>query len=124
MPNLTWISKKYFPDLYPRLINSGNCYNWAYIAYQNYNNVKLFTIDDYGGHAFVKIGQKYFDAQNPRGVGHWAFLDLIQEMSRGRIANISPRRQSLDVFLNFWKKYGKHPLVNIKVDNVRNRSYG
>lgn len=125
MPNLTWITKKYFPQLPPRLINSGNCYNWAYIAYMNYNSSSLFTVEDYGGHAFVKIGECYFDAQNARGVWHWSQLDLLQEMYRNNLHKVLPWKQSLNVFLQYWRENGKHPIINAgnDVHNWHNRKY-
>ena len=125
MPNLTWITKKYFPQLSPRLINSGNCYNWAYIAYQSYNNVKLFTIEDFGGHAFVKIGQRYFDSQNPRGVLHWSSLDLLREICRDNVYYLDPWKQPVNVFLQYWRENGKHSIVDIGNDvrNWDNRQY-
>jgi len=125
MPNLTWITKKYFPQTSPRIINSGNCYNWAYVAYRNYNNAELFTVESYGGHAFVKIGRCYFDAQNPGGTEHWMQLDLLQEMCRGNIHKVIPWQQSLDVFLQYWQENGKHSIINVgeNVYNWNNRKY-
>lgn len=113
MPNLSWIAQKHFSNLAPRQINSGNCYNWAYIAYLKYDNVKLLTLNDYGGHAFVKIGRYYYDAQNPFGVLHWSSLDMLRELCRDDIYTINPWRQSPQAFLKYWREYGKHPFIDI-----------
>lgn len=123
MPNLTWITKKYFPQLSPRLINSGNCYNWALIAHQNYNNVKLFTVDDFGGHAFVKIGQNYFDAQDSLGVPHWTWLEMLRDMCRHRVYNILPWKQSLPEFLDYWRRNGKHSIISVSEDVYNRRNW-
>ena len=114
MPNLTWIANKFFPGVKPRQINAGSCYNWALKAYLHYNNVKLFTIEDCGGHAFAKIGRFYYDAQNPQGVLHWSSLDLLREVCRDNIYSIMPWRQSLQVFLQYWRENGRYPVMEIK----------
>lgn len=111
MPNLNWISQKYFPHLTPRLINCGDCYNWAYIAYISYNRVKLFTIDEYGGHAFIKINNKYFDSESPQGIIDWTQLKILRLM--GDIRQMYPRQQALDEFLRYWRVEGKNPLINL-----------
>jgi len=112
MPNLTWITKKYFPQLSPRQINLGNCYNWAYTAYKNYNNARLFTVEEYGGHAFIKIGQKYFDAESPMGEQHWSNLEFF----RGVYSPIIPHKQSLNEFISYWSREGKHPIFGQSYD--------
>lgn len=106
MLNLNWITRKHFDSLIPRSVNAGNCYNWAFIAYSNYINVQLFTIDEFGGHAFIKIGARYYDAQNPIGVAHWSQLSMIWEM--GDYMKMNPREQSLAEFLLYWYDNGKN----------------
>jgi hypothetical protein len=115
MLDLNWITKKYFPDLSPHLINRGNCFNWAYIAYMNYDNTKLYSVDEYGGHAFVKIGNRYFDAENPRGVEHWAHLVSIMDMYD---TYIEPIEQPIREFLSYWYENGKHPIMVLERKNV------
>lgn len=107
MPNLAWITKKYFPQLSPQQINRGDCFNWAYVAYKNYDNVLLFTVEEYGGHAFAKIGNKYFDAESPYGELHWANLVFFRKVQK----QIIPWQQSLNEFLIYWYDNGKHQLV-------------
>jgi len=118
MPNLTWITKKYFPQLSPQQINLGNCYNWALVAYTNYNNSNLFTWADGGGHAFVKIGSKYFDAQSPCGVSHWSSLESFKPLN---ISKICVWRQSLREFMYFWYENGKNPILDVRNTNVCDR---
>lgn len=119
MPNLNWITKKHFSNLSPQQINLGNCYNWALVAYQNYNNVKLYSTDNHGGHAFVKIGQKYFDAESPLGELHWANLNFFRWINNP----VVPRRESLRSFLAYWGKEGKNPIIYVgeNVCNWNNR---
>ena len=83
----------------------------------NYDNVKLYSVDQYGGHAFIKIGRKYFDAQNPRGVGGWNQLTSILEMYV-EPHNLKPIEQSIREFLCYWYDNGKHPIVMLENDNV------
>lgn len=98
------------------------------LAHQNYSNVGLFTIESYGGHAFVKIGQNYFDAQNPLGVPHWTWFEILKEMCpnwKFSIYNITPWRQSLNEFFEYWRFNGKTSIIDIgnNVHNRRNRKH-
>lgn len=114
MPNLNWITSKYFPQHSPRSINSGNCYNWAYIAYQHYNAVSLYTVQDCGGHAFIKIRQKYFDSQNPNGVLHWSSLQSLREICHNNIYYLRPYKHNINAFLRYWAKNGRFSIINIE----------
>lgn len=123
MPNLTWITKKYFPQLSPLQINSGNCYNWAHVAYKNYNSAELFTIEEYGGHAFVKIRSKYFDSESP--IGEQNFMDLkffrraVMRKEYNPRFQALPRKQSFIDFLEYWQINGSSSIINVG-DNGRN----
>lgn len=127
MPNLTWITKKYFPHLSPLQINSGNCYNWAHVAYKNYNSAELFTIEDYGGHAFVKIRRNFFDSESPLGEWNWLNLKFFQRaISRatkvkGYIPGLTslPVKQSFIDFLEYWQNNGCNSIISVG-DNGRN----
>lgn len=118
MPNLSWITKKFFSNLSPQQINLGNCYNWALVAYKNYNNVKLYSTIERGGHAFVKIGNKYFDAQSPLGEVHWTNLKFFYWANNP----IVPHRDTLYDFVAYWGKEGKNPIINVG-EHVRNWNY-
>lgn len=109
MLNLEWISNKYFPSLAPHKINRGHCYNWAFAAYMNYNDVQLFTIDNKYGHAFVRIGNLYYDAENICGVKNWRELSSIRHYD----PNDKPIQQTVRQFLFFWYDNGKNPVIRI-----------
>jgi len=71
MPNLNNITKYYFSKTTPFDINSGECFVWAWKAKLQYKKAKLYSVSYGGGHAIIKIGKLYFDAEHPKGVKDW-----------------------------------------------------
>jgi len=67
------ITRNFFPEYvgHEKGINSGNCFNWAYVAYRLYKNVQLWQNS---AHAFVKQNGKFYDSESPFGTNHYANL--------------------------------------------------
>lgn len=55
----------------PKQINKGLCMRWAYIAYQMFEGVELWDI---GSHAFVRVGDKFYDSERLQGEEDWRDL--------------------------------------------------
>lgn len=100
-PNLAWITHVWFWDFQDKsLINSGFCYLWAWIAHLAHPEAKLCYWDCPTKwstlryvHAFVKIGDLYFDSSRPCGVRDWRRLKffLDEEWGPGEFKIIPPR---------------------------------
>lgn len=86
--DLTHITEKHFWDFEdPDVINSGWCYVWAWLAHQYYGG-QLMSFDGVrryddrtllDGHAFIKIGNLYYDSSRPLGVHEIGRLDFFDE---------------------------------------------
>jgi hypothetical protein len=63
-------------------INGGDCYNWAWIVHHLIPDAVLCTVRYYGGHAFVKIKNKYYDAEHTSGVIDWRKLNSFKDCRR------------------------------------------
>ena len=65
----TFITRHFFRNYLENntlsLINSGRCYDWAYMAYRLFPNVKLWTTDY---HAWVEAKDRYWDSETYKGV--------------------------------------------------------
>jgi hypothetical protein len=94
--NLAFIRTKYFPGQSASGINEGNCFIWAYIVKALYPHAKLYSAS---GHAFIKIGNKFYDSERPLGVLTWkqlkatSYCDPLDE---------EVIEQSKDSFRNYW----------------------
>lgn len=69
-----FITKTFFPEYTKnkRLINTGKCYDWAYIAYCLYDDIDLWTTDN---HAWVEHNDAFYDSEcNENGVRDTANL--------------------------------------------------
>ena len=69
-----FINDTFFPEYRDvSVINMGECFLWAYIAYRLYKNVELW---DMGAHAFVrsKVDGKFYDSERPQGEEEWERL--------------------------------------------------
>jgi hypothetical protein len=71
--NVRLINRHFFPNQPVEIINQGECFLWAYLAYRLYSNLELW---DMGSHAFVRSKQtgKFYDSERPRGVEDWVDL--------------------------------------------------
>lgn len=107
MFDLSHITEAFFPEYSPLTINEGRCFNWAYAAFIFYKNhkVRFYTAEEGGGHAFIQIDNKYYDAEHPRGVAHWSKLSFFVAYQKvGHVA--CPYKQSLKEFLFYWRNNG------------------
>ncbi len=63
----------------PEDINYGDCWIWAVIANKVIKHSKLYeSINSCLGHAFIKIGQCYFDSEEHFGVKNWMDLPFFK----------------------------------------------
>ncbi|MGI4815924.1 MAG: hypothetical protein ACRYGG_21680 [Janthinobacterium lividum] len=57
-------------------INGGDCANYAAVMYQKLDGkAKILSTKASGGHVFLKVGTKYFDATHTKGVSKIGDLD-------------------------------------------------
>lgn len=103
--DLSFIKDEFFPKISARKINNGNCFNWAYIVYLLLEDkeVSLYSDDEFV-HAFVKIGDLYYDSECPTGVNCWEDLPTYQRYPNnyGIVSEYD-----LEDFLHGWGMYGK-----------------
>lgn len=102
-------------------INQGRCYYWGYVVHKLYD-AQLFTFPEKGMHAFVKIGNDYYDAQRPEGVktiNDLPFFMCIKDLS-------SVREHTSEQFIYYWSTYGKKgfklPLANSLILQISSRT--
>ena len=71
--NARFITETFFPEYKdkPQVINWGQCFQWAYLAYHLFEGVELW---DTHTHAFIKYNGKFYDAERPDGVLDWREL--------------------------------------------------
>lgn len=70
--SVKFINRHFFNDYKDvSVINMGECFLWAYIAYSLYDRVQLW---DMGSHAFVRYQGKFYDSEVPDGVSDWRDL--------------------------------------------------
>lgn len=70
MLSLKFITDTFYSDWKcVRAINCGECYSWAYLAHRVLQHrgiqSELWCSED---HAFLKVGNKFYDAERPMGV--------------------------------------------------------
>lgn len=87
----------------PPHINTGECYNWALVAYLTLGEerVKLHSFDSTGWHAFISIDGLYYDAEHLDGEPNW------RKMSRVIVIDDHPDdfllTQTYDEFVAYWR---------------------
>ena len=60
------------------LVNSGDCYNFAYYLYLKHpGKFELCSTHSNGGHAFLKHKELFIDSETPCGVKDWRDLQSI-----------------------------------------------
>lgn len=65
------ITKTFFPYVSPLVINSGRCFQWAYLTFRSFEKVELWHMKT---HAFVKYQDKFYDAERLKGVEDYVDL--------------------------------------------------
>ena len=73
MKSITKIVMDQFHDETVEDINGGDCYWWAWYFYKKYG-CELFTVKSLGAHAFIRIGNMFYDAETLNGVKDWRNL--------------------------------------------------
>jgi hypothetical protein len=58
----------------PEEINGGYCYRWAATVKVLVPQADVFYLAYEGGHVFVRIDGKFYDAESPTGVSNWRKL--------------------------------------------------
>jgi 3'-phosphoadenosine 5'-phosphosulfate sulfotransferase (PAPS reductase)/FAD synthetase len=70
--DVDFINRTFWPEYQDvSVINEGECFIWAYIAYHLYEDVELWS---FGNHAFVKYHGKFYDSERPNGEDEWEDL--------------------------------------------------
>ncbi len=79
--DLSWITDSYFSNFEDKdVINEGWCYVWAWLGRRAYPEAELYTFEGEDcSHAFLKIGDLWFDSSQPRGVYHPSSLKFFEE---------------------------------------------
>jgi|SRR3989304_2471428 len=98
--DLSHITNQFFPDVPVCYINRGYCYYWVYIAKILYPQGELFTLYTYGGHAFIKIGDLFYDSDSPKGVRSWKRLKVLKNTPP--LDETMLHRQTLKEFAKWW----------------------
>jgi len=73
-----------------RTINDGNCLLWAVLARRHCRRAKLLKVTHFGLHAFVKIGDRFFDSETPSGVRDWRDLPYFKRVSGSNLVTYYP----------------------------------
>ncbi len=124
--DVKFINQNFFPEYKDvSVINQGECFLWAYIAFRLYKNVELW---DMGAHAFVrnKLDGKFYDSERPQGELDWKDLPATNfGEGCGCLACSKPARsyKSTVKFRSRWtgmvKKFGvKWPEVDAQIRKV------
>ena len=68
-----FITDTFFPQYKdnPKVINYGQCFQWAYLAYLVFEGVELW---DTHTHAFIKYQGRFYDSETKDGVLNWRQL--------------------------------------------------
>lgn len=80
---------------HPIMINFGDCYKWAYIAYKLFDGVELWSSEN---HAFIKYKDKFYDSESLDGVKSSYKLRTNKEYP----APGCPSRMQIPEFQFFW----------------------
>lgn len=80
-------------------IRGGDCMAWAAVVKRFIPIAELMSTS---GHAFVKIGSKYYDAEAPKGVSDWKQLPIF----KGKRQSIADTFSNEASFLKEWKARG------------------
>lgn len=99
-----FITKVFFPyewkHKYFSSINSGRCYDWAYIAYCLWPNVTLWTTER---HAWVEVNGLHYDSESPNGVDDPEKLRCNEQFPAN---DVGPEMIQAEKFKDFWNGNG------------------
>lgn len=101
MSDLSWITLSFGKT--PGEINRGWCYMWAWLAKRTYRGARLWVAHDPdkldGDHAFVQIGDLWYDAEHPLGVSAPNQLTFFSHLGDEPFAH---KEMSDHAFIKFW----------------------
>lgn len=92
-------------------LNYGWCYQFAYLMRKLHGDIAELHFDY--GHAWVKIGDKFYDSDQPQGVD-----DPHKFMCGPRFPDSINNNVSEQEFLDFWKTGGTGPVQIDLIDKV------
>ena len=99
----TFISKTFYPYEHQHKmhssINTGRCYDWAFIAHTIWPYLTLWSTDH---HAWVENGGRYFDSECPRG--RKRYKDMPCNQLCGGMGRAKP--QTSEEFARHWDHNG------------------
>jgi len=115
-PAVTQAMMSHYKYHKPDDINFGTCYYWAYVANQ-FCGGKLALVWEYGGHAFLKIRNRYFDSTVPKGAksinGLPFFKYAVAERVEKEIEILLPEK-----FKQKWKRGGAFGWSDSDVEEI------
>ncbi len=124
--DVTFINKTFFPKYFDvAVINYGECFIWAYVAYRLYPNLELWDME---AHAFVrsKVTGKFYDSESPNGVDDWKDLPATNfGKGCGCFSCQEPAKKyrSVETFCDAWKEQRKRFNVDFqKIDQQIERA--
>lgn len=100
----------------PNRINQGYCFIWALLAAEAHPEAVLYSCRTYGGHAFIGLHGKFYDAQRPRGVLSWRSLPFFAHVPSTATGIVKAQRHK--TFVKTWlreagDKTARNTLVNM-----------
>lgn len=93
-----FVTETYFPKLIsaPDEINFGICFQWAWLAYQTFQDVQLW---DCQRHAFVRYHGKFYDSEALTGASDW---HKLRACNSDLHLSWTARRESETSFKEIW----------------------
>ena len=125
----TFMTDTFFPEYAadPKTINGGHCYDWAYVAWCLYTQAVLWSNEH---HAWVQIGDRYFDSESILGYRRWQNLHFFKRTGiNGTIPMLGaiPMPMNLDQFKatgNTYGRFHRDPTMWVDmVDRIKGAGY-
>jgi hypothetical protein len=117
LKKLTTNMMKFFGLRSPKEINEGWCYKWALAVFFATPGSKLYT--SRAGHAFVKVGNRFYDSESIRGVKKPENLKYFKRTTRKGVTV----RQSCRRFIEHWRAHGRSGLDSLEVKKLKKREF-
>lgn len=99
-----FVNRVFFPQEYKSenlaAINTGRCYDWAYIGYCLWPEVLLWTTDM---HAWIQKGRKFFDSESVTGLKDHKELRCNAWFPGDEV---EPTVMDVQSFKDFWNNHG------------------
>lgn len=117
--DLSDVRRRLFPRRSALWVNQGRCFAWALAAYDQHRALRprLCTVSGWGGHAFLQVGLRFYDAAFPRGVDDWR--DLWRGAFTPPLGAL--RHQSRARFVAYWRRMGRDPAAVRALPTVARR---